>query len=453
MTDVINQTVDIAAGVGTQYHLASGELNISGSTINCDVDVTAIIGPDGTGASIPVSISDSIINIAAGATVSGKVFDFSGHAFAIDIDNLTLNALNADDAVYPIHATGQVDTEIKNSRLRFDGMGTTKVWVTGTDGTDLGTAKLNGNTIRSLSQSGLILAIGEDDYNAVTEDILAGSEIVGNIIYAPAYFDPSLNDSANIGVHAILAGNSINMDIRRNRVYGAGYGAVIKGGGTYTANGCFFNLFHNNRFGIHTKGMSDVNICNNTFISTFPLQQEHLLVGAVDWASTGIVSKNNIFATLDGTEAYNGVQIEVAPGSSMTSDNNAYIRKGQGRFGRVGETRYDTFADWVGAGYDANSIDIKENSGNWDVYLGSAPSTVAQTLSFCPIMSDGRLLNRADNPLINAGQWLSGINDGGEADPWGDYVYRLPNLGADQFAGAKVRHVGGSLGRFGLMGL
>lgn len=57
---------------------------------------------------------------------------------------------------------------------------------------------------------------------------------------------------------------------------------------------------------------------------------------------------------------------------------------------------------------------------------------------------------RSASPCIDAGLWVDTINNTGEADSWGKYVHRLPNIGLDQEAGAprssnRILRIGGGI--------
>ncbi|MCP4366790.1 MAG: hypothetical protein GY797_01560 [Deltaproteobacteria bacterium] len=49
-------------------------------------------------------------------------------------------------------------------------------------------------------------------------------------------------------------------------------------------------------------------------------------------------------------------------------------------------------------------------------------------------LSSGKILKTS--PCIDTGAWIDTINNTGTADPWGKYVHKIPNIGADQGAGA-----------------
>ena len=42
------------------------------------------------------------------------------------------------------------------------------------------------------------------------------------------------------------------------------------------------------------------------------------------------------------------------------------------------------------------------------------------------------------SPCVDAGMWIPGANDSGQADPWGKKVYGVPNIGRDQGAGMPM---------------
>jgi len=301
------------------------------------------------------------------------------------------------------------------------------------------TLQINNNTVFYKSYAGGGLLIGADAVVTVPEQKngFPAPELKNNKLYGPIYYDPTAIDES-VTAHALLVGNNINAVVHGNIVNGYGYGLVIKGEGnatydTWTTGGVSYNFIKNCIIGINVKGNDAVSVVNNTILYDVEAEDNAFLVGETAEAEN-TVFKNNLIAVLNGTEASSGTALINVANGSLTSDYNGFVVKDINTFGMVGATAYTTFADWVGAGYDTHSVCVIYDAGAWKVYLGSDPTTLADTLDYCPVDSNGKLVNRADNPLIDTGAWLTGVNDGGESDPWGKGVYRLPNIGADQGA-------------------
>jgi len=307
-----------------------------------------------------------------------------------------------------------------------------------------GTCTIDSNVAHVKQYAGLVLAIGKDA--PATDPLLKNGyttpSLSDNTVYGPAYFDTAAHDEA-MYLHALLVGNNINASVYRNTVYGAGFGIVVKGNGdaasdTWSGYGIQYNLIHNCAYGLHVKGQHSVPVYHNTVVSTIPMKYHPVMVGDTSYAANDTIIKNNLIVLLDGMTKVDRAIMYIKNGTAI-SDYNAFVISGTCLFGQVGAVTYATFADWVGAGYDVNSVCVVENSGSWDVYLGSAPGTISETLDYCPVSDSGKLVNRSDNPLIGIGTWITGVNEEGQADLWGKYVHRLPNIGADQGAGAPKR--------------
>ena len=119
--------------------------------------------------------------------------------------------------------------------------------------------------------------------------------------------------------------------------------------------------------------------------------------------------RNNIFI--------DSVEINMYLGTGATNcviNNNMYYPDGETKFFLQGSGA-DNFADWqTNTSQDANS-------------------SIADPL----ILLHGRIIK--SSPAVDTGIWIDTINEEGQADPWGKYIHRLPNIGADQGAGSYQR--------------
>ena len=57
-----------------------------------------------------------------------------------------------------------------------------------------------------------------------------------------------------------------------------------------------------------------------------------------------------------------------------------------------------------------------------------------------PLLTSSGKINK-NSPAVDTAIWITGVNEEGQSDTWGKYIHRLPNIGADQGAGAYQRPV------------
>lgn len=125
------------------------------------------------------------------------------------------------------------------------------------------------------------------------------------------------------------------------------------------------------------------------------------------------------------------IELKVGAVEYPDTDYNCYISSSFTPFSDKGVNR--NFADWITASsQDINSVFIHINGANYDIYLGSDPTAINQTIDYNPVDSDGRLVNRTDNPLIGGGVIIPGIHNQAEPalDLDGKPVLFTPNIGA-----------------------
>jgi len=143
------------------------------------------------------------------------------------------------------------------------------------------------------------------------------------------------------------------------------------------------------------------------------------LPGTGEW-----IVKNSVFVNLNG---YSIAQCGAAP--AITADYNAYISNLAAPF-KINGTAGKTWSEWITAvGNETHSIFIYKNGSDYEVYYGSAPTTKAATLTYCPVASSGKLVNRSDNPLIDAGDRISEINDVNQTDLASNKMSGMPDIG------------------------
>jgi len=289
---------------------------------------------------------------------------------------------------------------------------------------------LNNNTCYAPGISDHVILVGSEGSGA-NDGSLNGAIIQGNTIYGILHTAP---DTESVTNHAILVGHNINANVQRNKVYGQGYGLVLKGTNqTDTTGNTAFNLYKNCSFGLRVKGIVGVKVRHTTIYSDLSDAAGDSLVYISDNEGVGSGSitdfKNNIIV---GSNTKKLIFIE-ASGSISNANYNAYISTidPAGAPFRISGVD-NSWDDWVTLGHDANSLYIHDNGVDYDVYLGSAPTVVDYTLDYNPIGTDGKLVNRSDNPLRDGGVSIVGVNEEGTLDAWSMPVIGTPNIGNDQ---------------------
>lgn len=126
---------------------------------------------------------------------------------------------------------------------------------------------------------------------------------------------------------------------------------------------------------------------------------------------------NNIMSGTDNAQNYwTGSPL---PGSDIESDYNIYTN--------------DNWAGWL-CNITGDEHAAMQNLSTWQSTINKdLNSSIAD-----PLMKSSGQLTRS-SPAIDAGDWIIGVNDQGYADPWGKYLHRLPNIGADQGAGTPIK--------------
>ena len=287
-------------------------------------------------------------------------------------------------------------------------------------------AKYIRNTISHSATINHTLAVGSETTGAVDGSV-DGYEITDNIITGHR---GASGDTFGM-CHTIFVGHNVDGQIARNRIVGGGYAVAWKGTGNDNTDGHIsFNVALNNVIGIRLKGVDGAIICNNTVVS-FGLNNESP-VYITD--NNGAGSANNLIHT---GNVY--VQLEESKEVAKTYGTVSFARNESNAYVAIDGTGFKigldakTWAQWVSATGESGSFYIVANGSNWDVYTSEAPTVVAWSLTACPIdTATGRIVNMVGNPLLKRGVVVTGVNDGGELDIWGNATTAMPNIGADQ---------------------
>ncbi len=220
------------------------------------------------------------------------------------------------------------------------------------------------NSITSVNVSGYMLQAG-DEVVAGTNNNLDGEIITGNKLTWNG------TDMTSI-THGIFTGHNKDVIIEYNYLNHVPMGIIRKSTNdmTNSSGGVAYNLIVSPAVGVVVKGMSDVNIYNNTFYQTRTYAQTNR--GLIDVYSNTDVSpssyahgtkiKNNIFYT-----KYQTTNIRVLDNDCLTGfecDYNLYwCEAGSPTFDVNGSII--TFAQWQALGYDTHSEVINPNFTNF----------------------------------------------------------------------------------------
>lgn len=227
-----------------------------------------------------------------------------------------------------------------------------------------------------------------------------------------------------------LAGSSDDNDFISNKIFRCNRGARIS-----TTSGAVGNRFISNFLkDCQVNGLDNVS-SSTAFQSFIGNTIIHRPLGI---AGHGIVSqqtgrntiiKNNIVISYTNLVRPHNIQCiavaDVATTNAYTidADNNRYIALGTAYTAAVDLINQDTIDDYKNnISTNSGFINNKEINSSDDDPAIDIETGILSYNSNC----------------INAGQWLHGINDIGNPDPWGYYLYRLPNIGAYQGPGPSA---------------
>lgn len=141
-----------------------------------------------------------------------------------------------------------------------------------------------------------------------------------------------------------------------------------------------------------------------------------------------MIACNNVVVDIPDatTEADNcqGICVADTYTDIVVDYNNVFVKSAYGMAYKYKTTNLKTLAEWLSAiSADAAITSIGGGTGSQN------------DISEDPVsINESRISN--NSPCVDTGTWITGVNDTGEADIWGKYLHRLPNIGADQGAGS-----------------
>lgn len=210
------------------------------------------------------------------------------------------------------------------------------------------------NSITSVNTFGYMLQAGDEE-PAATNNNLDGAVITGN------RFSWSGTDMKSI-THGLFTGHNLNAVIKYNYLDHVPMGIIRKSGNNMvnTGGGVAYNIVKSGAVGINIKGMSNVNVYNNTLYTDRTTAETwrgliyiytHTDI-TPNSVSHGTKIYNNIFYTKHQTYCIQIADKESTVG--LESDYNIfYCESGTPLFFYCGEVK--TFAQWQALGYDTHS--------------------------------------------------------------------------------------------------
>ncbi|HPJ43053.1 MAG TPA: Ig-like domain-containing protein [Spirochaetota bacterium] len=216
------------------------------------------------------------------------------------------------------------------------------------------------NSITSINTSGYMLQAGDEE-PAATNNNLEGAIITGN------KFVWTGTDMKSI-THGLFTGHNLNAVVKYNYLDHVPMGIIRKSGNNMsnTGGGVAYNIVKSGAVGINIKGMSNVNVYNNTLYTDRTTSETwrgliyiytHTDI-TPNSVSHGTKIFNNIFYTKHQTYCIQIDDVESTIG--LESDYNIfYCESGIPLFFYCGEVK--TFAQWQALGYDTHSRVINPN--------------------------------------------------------------------------------------------
>ena len=266
--------------------------------------------------------------ISSTAQPSESVLAIKTGTWSFEAKRNSISVLNAAFALPGIEVIGQVDTIIEGNVLYSTSTANwTPIKVTGVSGVTSSGLVIRSNRIYKNNVLGYGISVGTENTSSADNKI-PGALIEKNAVYGPPWFGDTSSPST-WGLHGIFVGHSSNATIKKNFIYGAQYGVVVKGSsGTnaYSSGGVFSNITAFCLIGCHVKGVSGVLVYNNTFglvsSGTGANPKGVWVIQNSGGVATGCKTKNNIVMPSSGGLAPYAICIEASCLSGFECDYN-----------------------------------------------------------------------------------------------------------------------------------
>lgn len=277
------------------------------------------------------------------------------------------------------------------------------------------------NSITSINRFGYLLQAGDEGVRTTINN-LDGAIITGN----------KLNWSGSdmtVIPHGIFTGHNKNVLVKYNYLNDVPMGIIRKSTNnmTNTSGGVAYNIVKSGTVGMVVKGMSNVNVFNNTFYQARTTSQTwrpllHIYTntdGDHYSVAHGTKIYNNIFYT-----KYQTFAITIADNESLQGlecDYNVYwCENGSPRFNVAGSTK--TFEQWQAMGYDRHSVVMNPQFLDFENFVPANRVDLGKDLG--SEWADGLATNAVwgtNDPALAAqnGTWQVGavVHAGGNAEP------------------------------------
>lgn len=215
---------------------------------------------------------------------------------------------------------------------------------------------IENNVMEFRKADGYGILIGDEGGDVISKaGAFNGSIIKGNVMKAAPYFGLPIGN-----LHGIMMGGNINFFYEDNYIYGAAYGAVIKGKGEVWTDGHIYNnVFIHCQYPIRYKGQKNMRAYHNVCIGNADTDQCMAISDntAPGTESTGTYTRNQIYSIVSGYAIYTQDTSHVG----MTSDYNCFHLTGTAKAAFINGVEYATLADLQAAGYDLHSVEGDPN--------------------------------------------------------------------------------------------
>ncbi|MES2623244.1 MAG: choice-of-anchor Q domain-containing protein [Patescibacteria group bacterium] len=354
-----------------------------------------------------VDIRDSAIGLI-GRTVDEFTFSTTtGVKYGVRVqgNNVIVKNLYVPNYVHANAVIGLYGSNNHLSNAEFKGSGRAAVEVR-----KFFTQNANNNIIENIkvtttAPGGYGIVVGADDTSLGLD---ADNNIVRNV--------QVLSENAT-SVHGIIFGGNSNNILENSYVSNAGYSFVDKGTFGTIARNNIFNDTSTNSASLYPKGATDALYVHNVIrkvtgnFSTIYFGDDR----APDYASTGIVFKNNVIVSEGDNYALRTSTSNLPAGHSFTSDNAFYYDTGNKGLINHASTTYPFLADWQASVYaqDAHSL-----SGN-PLFMNASQS-FSTTTDF---------MLQEFSPAIDAGMFTIERT----TDFLGNPIYGSPDIGPYEY--------------------
>lgn len=246
------------------------------------------------------------------------------------------------------------------------------------------------NSITSINRYGYLLQAGDESPTS-TNNKLDGAVISGNRLSWSG-------SDMKVIPHGIFTGHNSNVVVKYNYLNYVPMGIIRKSGNNMsnTGGGVAYNIVKGGCVGMVIKGMSNVNIYNNTFYNDRTTSET--------WRPLVHIYTNTDagrYSVAHGTKIYNNIFYTKYQTFAITIDDNESLKdlkcdyniywseSGSPRFSVNGSTK--SFSEWQAMGYDAHSVVLNPKFKDFTNFVPSVRLDYGTDLG--PEWKDGLAIN------------------------------------------------------------